>query len=493
MGDGLKLVASGTGRALFYQPRGGCNLEGIGSNCTLLVCGAQIDGRLKGDAILIDLGAHPARWTPEGMTQSFPDIRDLLSPESPAPLRAIFLTHAHADHDEAVVRYCEAGFRLPPIYGERETLEHLRAKLRGCMVATSSWPELREIAPGQRVETIPGFAGVEAVAMGHTRPALGFLVKAAGQGIFLSADFKLDQTTLTRPTDMARLHAMKAGGEVDLLCLDSTRAGQDGHTVPEAQIRANRLMLADKFPNHRLNLIISGHNDETIAGAAWLASQTGRFLVHHGTAIETSLRITNAGPQPLHTLVNDDELQVFSARASIVKRLSPSHVLNVLAGINGEKLASFARVCRGESEHLRFGAEDVVLLCGSLRPWNKGKLEKLADLLRAQGVEHIYFNNEEFPLHATGHEQGDGLVTLARHVGPKQAIVGLHGSEAQREALCRRFTDLADLPEVLRVDNGQTLRLDGAGVTTTSIQGPALIQATIRHHGSARAAIPQAA
>lgn len=480
MGTNEAAKTGSTRKSLFIQPLGGNNQDRIGSNCNLVVAGELTGGGLVGDGVLMDFGVHPARSGPAGWTQRFPDIRHLLKPESPVKLRAIFLSHGHADHDEAVVRYTEAGYALPPVYGDALTLNFLKDKLRGARLPRALWPELRELTSANPVTGVPGFDSITPVRMGHSLTGNGYLARAHGRGAFFSSDFKLDQTTLTPATDITTLQAIGARGEVDVLLVDSTRANQSGHTTPEVQVRDNLKEIAERHPHHRLNMVILGTNTEGIARAGWLAAQSGRVLVHHGTSLEHSLRAMNNSGMGLDALLGHDELEVVSGRTQLAQTLSPSYVLNVLAGANGERGAVFARASREEDNNLQFNAEDVVILSASVLPWNRSKVEGIMAALRRQGVEHIYIaEHDGKPLHASGHEHGGGIVQLAGLLRPT-AVIPMHGNSAQRNACAALFNQLGQAPEVIPAVNGNIIELSAAGPTLVGHENRPLIETVIR-------------
>jgi ribonuclease J len=466
--------------SLYIQPLGGNNTDRIGSNCNLVVAGELTGSGLVGDGVLMDFGVHPARKTPDGWTQRFPDIRYLLKPESPVKLRAIFLSHGHDDHDGAIMRYLEAGYSLPPVYADPLALNFLREKLRSARIPKTLWPEMKEYTGSTPLHEIPGFEEFVPVRMGHSLAGQGYLVRAAGRGVFFSSDFKLDQTTLTPPTDLQQLDRLGQSGKVDLLLVDSTRAAQDGMTPPEAEVRENLRELAERHPHHRINLAILGTNAEGLARAGWLAAQTGRILVHHGASIERTLRAMNNCAMDLPTLAGSEDLQIFSGRSQIAQSLSPSHALNVMAGANGERGSVIARASRDEDHHLQFGAEDIVILSASTLPWNRKKIEGIFAGLRAQGVEHIYLDQGEGKyLHASGHEHGDGILRLAELLKPR-AVTPMHGSSAQRQACAARFNRMAGAPEVLTAENGDILEVSSVGPVLVGHEHRPLTEAPAR-------------
>lgn len=442
---------------LFFQPRGGCNPDDVGSNCGQLTYGWQDERGLHGETLLVGLGAHPVRRAPDGLMQQAPDILDLLNPKSPQKLRAIFLPHAHGDDDDGILRYLEHGYRLPPIYGDALTINILKEKL-GNRIHKGGWPSMHIIKPGEPVEIGP--FTLEAVQMGHTLSSSGALIKAGGMAAFFTGDFKLDQTTLTPRTDLARLARMGEQREVDVLFLDSTRADKPGSPTPEADIRDQLKEIADRHPNKRINMVIETGNAEALARAGWLAAQESRVYVHHGSSIEHRLRAMNRSGMELQTLTGNDTLITASGPTQLASKLSPSYVLNVLAGVNGETSSVLNRVARGQYEHFKAGPDDVFIFSSTVKPWNAIKLDENIRLLRELGVEHIYRDAPGQPaLDATGHEHGDGIRQLAAMVAPKSAIAGVHGGSSQRDACRQLFNELGEKPVPLMIDNGTILRI----------------------------------
>lgn len=455
---------------LFYTPLGGNNTDRIGGNCALLSLGRLIDGQIVGESILIDAGAHPAHWSEEGWQQKLPDLRRSLSPDSPAPVRAIFLTHGHNDHHEAVVHYAAMlGRRLPPVYGSALTLHLLKEDLRDAGIAPARRPELRRLDCDE-IEHIGGF-NIEPVVMGHSLTGYGYKVSGGGISTFFSSDFKLDQTTLTPATDLPRLARMGQNGEIDYLMIDSTRAQQDGRTIEEATVRQRMLDIARAHPHERLTAVIMGSSAESLARAAWVAAGARRVAVHHGCSIERTLRAMNATGLPLDQLIGSDHLQIVAGTSKFAASMTPSFIFNIMSGAQAEKSSVLARTT--------FTPRDVIIMSASTMPWNKPKMDRLMESWQHMGVKHIYHE------HASGHEQGDGLVELGRLVGSKVGILPLHGSEAQRSACAARFNACAGSAPAYESFNGQTLLLGKDGprrvALTTPLGEPYLIVPT---HGS---------
>lgn len=445
---------------IFFQPLGGCNQDDVGSNCSKLTHGWLDADGLHGECVLIGLGGHPVRRGPDGPTQQAPDILDLLDPKSPQTLRAIFLPHAHGDDDDGILRYLEHGYKLPPLYGSELTLNIQKEKLQG-RIHRSAWPEMHVMPPGQEVEI--GSFKAEAVPMGHTLPSSGFVIKTGGKGFFFTGDFKLDQTMLTQKTDLERLTRMGNDKEIDVLFLDSTRASKGGAPVPEVDVREALKAAADRHPHHRINIVVETGNAEAIARTAWLAADGKRVLVHHGSQIEHRLRALNKSGMDLPTLTDSENLIVTSGPTQLAGKLSPSYVLNMLAGVNGEPSSVFSRICRGTYEHFQAGPQDVFIISSSVKPWNATSLEENIRLLKGLGVEHVYRDGPgQAPLDSRGHEHGDGQKQVQELVQPRSAIVAVHGSAEQRDACRQLFNDLGEKPVPMVVDNGTILGITHA-------------------------------
>lgn len=449
------------GLHLFYTPLGGSNSDRIGSNCGLITLGHMENGQIIGESILIDAGAHPAHWTPDGWQQKLPDLRQVLSPDWPAPVRAIFLTHAHQDHHAAVVHYAAIGLSLPPIFCSPLTRHLLVQDLRDAKISAILQPELRTLEPCESAH-ISGMT-IEAVTMGHSLTGYGYKISGGGVSAFFTSDFKMDQTTLTPATDLARLTRMGIEGEIDYLMVDSTRAQQEGTTVPEAEIRQRILDITNQHPYERINMVIMGSSAEGLARGAWVASKTHRVAVHHGCSIERTLRAMNATGLSLPNLIEptlqeNESLQLTSGSSKFANRMSPSFIFNIMSGAQGEKTSTLARKT--------FTSRDVIIISASTLPWNKRKIERLVQSWRTMGVEHIYTE------HASGHEQGGGLLQLNELVRSKAGILPTHGSLAQRQACCDRFNARSTGAPAFRIDNGLTLQLTPHGPREVDLHNP---------------------
>lgn len=452
---GQRQITEATTSGLVHEVRGGNNLEQRGGNCNLLYAGT--------DCIMFDCGRHRTRPSPEGWVQDVPDIRDLLHPDSPHRLRAIFLSHAHWDHDEGLIRYLAMGHTLPPVYGNALTMTMLREKLLQAHIPKARWPELYICFP-DRPLSIGAFT-VEAVQMGHSLPGYGYLARANGAGVFITSDFKLDETLLSGRTNKARLARMGENREVDLLLFDGARSNDEGCAIPEAIVRENLHRVAEQHPHHRLNFIISGVDAEAIMRASWVAKTNHRFLVHHGASLKRTLRaLRKSGLDPEY-VVNCTGATVVSGATNLAQRASPSYVLNLLAGGQAETGSVLQRASEGSVDALRFGPADVVVLSAETMSWNLPRMQDLFNRLRAQGVEHIYVDAPgEHTYKAPAHEQAEGKRQLIALVKPQHAAAAIFAGLAQREAARQLVTGLPLGIDGLTVENGTQTYVSRGGV-----------------------------
>ncbi len=418
-------------------PLGG--LGEIGLNALALESG--------GDAVLVDCGLLFPKVEHPGIDCLIPDFTWLR--ERRERFRGVLLTHGHEDHVGALGHLLR---ELPvPVYGTGLTLSLLEPRLRAVEPKGRQW--LRLVAPGDVVEL--GCFRAEFIRVTHSVPeacALG--IESPGGTVLHSGDFKFDPTPVDgRVTDEAALARWGERG-VDLLRCDSTNAGRGGAT-PSEQVVGAFLRRAVPTVGGRVYLATFSSHVHRVQLALEAGRESNRRTAFLGRSMEQSLRaarrLGHLRPAPGDVVP-----------ASHLGRLARGQTAVVLGGSQAEAGSALWRVARGlEPEH---GIEpgDGVFLCARTIPGNETAVHAMIDRCLRRGARVWW---EESPgAHVSGHPAAEDVARMLRLVRPR-AVLPVHGEVRHLEAAA----DLArgsGVPagRVFRLENGQTLELEGGSV-----------------------------
>ena len=418
-------------------PLGG--LGEVGLNALLVESGE--------DRILVDCGLMFPESHHPGVDYLIPDLSPVL--EGPGRLRAVLLTHGHEDHIGALPHLLQE-LRVP-VYGAPMTLGLVRERL--AERAPSARSLLRAVAPGGTVEAGPFRA--EFIRVTHsTADACALGIETPGGTILHTGDFKLDPTPVDgRPTDEAALARWGDRG-VDLLCCDSTNAQRPGPTPSE---RAVGEAFARMMPG--------------VEGRAWVATfassvyriqqvieasrAVGRRVTFLGRSVVRVVRLARSlghlRPAP-GDLVPEPRSRGFPRDALTV----------VLTGSQAEPGSALWRVARGLEPHHRILPGDHVFLSSRLIPGNERAIHRLINRCIRLGARVHY--EEVSEIHVSGHASAADAARMIGLTRPRN-VLPVHGELRHLEAL-REVAVGAGVPphRVFRVENGQSLVLEGGGV-----------------------------
>lgn len=380
-------------------PLGG--LGDVGRNSTVF----EYDGRL----LLVDCGVLFPEDHHPGVDLILPDfesIRDRLD-----AIEALVLTHGHEDHIGATP-YLLRERQDIPLVGSELTLALLDGKLREHRLKETVHHKVRE---GDTL-TLGPFE-LEFVAVNHSIPdALAVAIRAGGQMVLHTGDFKMDQLPLDgRITDLRAFARLGEEG-VDLFLTDSTNAETPGFTALEKSITP---VIDQVFRDSKQKIVVACfashiHRVQQILDAAAAhnrkAAYVGRSMVRNmGIAAELGYLTVPAG-----VLIDPKDLS----------SLPPERQVLISTGSQGEPMSALSRIAQRDHHIVHIEEGDTVLLASSLIPGNENAVYRVINGLARWGAKVVHKGNAL--VHVSGHASAGELLYCYNIVKPRN-VMPVHG------------------------------------------------------------------
>jgi ribonuclease J len=375
-------------------------IKEIGRNMTIF----EYEGRL----LVVDCGMLLGKTNSPGVDLTLPDwsaFADRLD-----RIDAVVLTHGHEDHIGALPYLLRERTDIPVI-GSRLTLALVAAKLEQHRLEA----DLRMVAEGQRTGVGPW--GLEFFAVNHSIPdALAVAIRAGGQTMLHTGDFKMDQTPLDgRLTDLPGFSRLGDEG-VDLLLADSTNAEVEGFLPSERSVgevvrdvicKAKGRVIVACFASHvhRVQQVLNG------------AREAQRQVALVGRSMVRNMQIA----RELGLLHVPDGLMVDLATA---EQLPSQRVVLISTGSQGEPLSALSRMANRDHQTVRIVTDDTILLASSLIPGNETSVGSVINGLARLGATVI--DKSTALVHVSGHAPAGELRYLLNAVRPKN-LMPVHG------------------------------------------------------------------
>jgi len=418
-------------------PLGG--LGEIGKNMTVV----EYEDRI----VVVDTGLMFPTPDQLGIDLVLPDFTYLR--ERAEDIDAIVLTHGHEDHVGALPFVLRQLGRSPAIYGGPLTAAMVRSKL--------DEHRLKDV-PVEDVLASQGFeAGpfeVEMVKMAHSIPdAFGVALKCELGSIFITGDYKFDQTPVDGvPADVSRLAELGRDGLL-LLCGDSTNADRPGMSLSESSVGPK---LVEVFARCRGRIVVTcfASNIHRVQQVVDAASQLGRKVSLVGRSMRKNVnigRMLGHIDVPEGMLVGPKEIEDF-----------PDHKLVVIStGSQGEPLSALRRMAHADHPNLELHEGDTVIFSATSIPGNERAVNETIDRIYRLGATVI--TAADVPVHASGHGYAEELKLMLNLTKPAY-VMPMHGDH-RRLRLHGDLAEAVGIPpkSIFRGENGLPLELDSSG------------------------------
>ncbi len=384
---------------LRVTPLGG--LGDVGRNMTVF----EHAGRL----LIVDCGVLFPEDHHPGVDLILPDfesIRDRLD-----AVEALVLTHGHEDHIGATP-YLLRERQDIPLVGSELTLALLDGKLREHRLKETVHHTVRE---GDTLRMGP--FELEFVAVNHSIPdALAVAIRAGGQMVLHTGDFKMDQLPLDgRITDLRAFARLGEEG-VDLFLTDSTNAETPGFTALEKSITP---VIDQVFRDSKQKIVVACfashiHRVQQILDATAAhgrkAAYVGRSMVRNmGIAQELGYLTVPPG-----VLIDPKDLA----------SLPPERQVLISTGSQGEPMSALSRIAQRDHHIVHIEEGDTVLLASSLIPGNENAVYRVINGLARWGARVVHKGNAL--VHVSGHASAGELLYCYNIVKPRN-VMPVHG------------------------------------------------------------------
>jgi ribonuclease J len=427
-------MTNGTLRVL---PLGG--LGEIGKNMTVI----EYDERI----IVVDTGLRFPTAEMMGIDLVLPDFSYLK--DRADDIEAIVITHGHEDHIGALPFVLRQLGQDIPVLGRKLTMAMARSKLDEHKLRDV---ELEDVEPGEKIELGP--FDLELIHMTHSIPdACGVALTTDLGTIFISGDYKFDQTPVDgRPADLARL--AKLGGDgLLLLCGDSTNADRPGWSPSESGVGPQ---LEQVFSRCEGRIVVTSFasNIHRVQQVVDAAAALNRKVALIGRSMRKNV---NIGRSLGHIKVPDGML--IGPRE--IEDFPDSKVVIISTGSQGEPLSALRRMAHRDHPQVELRKGDTVVFSATPIPGNERAVNETVDRLYQIGCEVI--TTRDAPIHASGHGYVEEMKLMLNLVKPKY-VMPFHG-DFKRQKLHGELAVAVGVPQdnVFTGTNGLPLEIDAKG------------------------------
>lgn len=364
-----------------------------------------------GNAVLIDAGFKFPDAELPGVDKVIPDLSYL--DKIKGKLKAILLTHGHADHIGAL-KYVLERIKVP-IYGTKLTLGLANDVLPGHLRPL----DIRQIEAGKNYQ----IAGVktEFIRVTHSIPEGVAIALYLNAGIVLhTGDFKIDLRPIDgHPMDLPRFGEIGSKGVLCMLS-DSTNADEPGYTGSESQVGKTldrifraapaRIIVATFSTNiHRLQQVV----DTT--------HRMGRKLVVDGRGINETIKVASRlgyFTMPPKLTIKHDQLNNFK----------PEEIVIMTTGTQGEPMSGLSKIANSVHKNIDIRKGDSILVSADPIPGNETVVSRTVSSLMKLGAT-VYYRSID-GVHVSGHASQEELRVLLALVKPKY-FIPIHGEYKQ--------------------------------------------------------------
>ncbi len=397
--------------------------------------------------IVIDAGVMFPDPELLGVDRIIPDMTYLQQKGGAA---ALVLTHGHEDHIGGVPHVVP--HITGPIYATPLTLAMVENKLREHDLADTPTHAVR---PKDRV-TIGPFE-IEFIRVTHSMPdCVALAIRTPLGTIVHTGDFKIDQTPIDgEHFDLHRFGELGTEGVLALLA-DSTNVDRRGFTGSETEVID---AFEEIFTSSQGKLIVSAFSSSIyrMQIVVDLAAQFDRKVAFIGRGMVENSAIA----QRLGYLKIQSGLQI---RDTDVMNFPAQDVLCLTTGSQGEPMSALSRIAVDDHRHVKLAEDDTVVISARSIPGNEKSIGRVLNHLARRGTHVIQEGSKH--VHVSGHASEEELKLVLSLVKPRY-FIPVHGEYRQlahhARVAKRVFAGREPRPEILLIENGDIVAIDGEG------------------------------
>jgi ribonuclease J len=382
----------------------------------------------------------------------------------------MIITHGHEDHIGGIP-YLLKRVSIPVIFAGKLTIKIVERKLKehsgikphvfqeindnSILVSKNNEPQLKTYLEKQdnlytviNVETKHFIIDFYRVC--HSIPdAFGICFKTPNGIICTTGDFRFDFLTSGDESDINKM-AIVGRREVDILMCECTNAQTPGFSISEKYV-IDELSKIIRTCAARIIVTIFASNLHRIEEIIEVAIQNGRKIVIFGRSMDNNVRVaieTKLLNVPNGTIISPLEMN----------NLSPSEVLILTTGTQGEEMAALNQMAMGNHRAITLQPDDTIIFSSNPIPGNFESVQSLLNKLYRVGV-NIFISNHESKIHSSGHATQTELQLLIKLINPLY-LVPIHGEFKMLAALRQEGNEVGIVEDrVIQVSNGQKIGL----------------------------------
>ena len=350
---------------LYWTPKGGNNHETMFASCHKYtsVTKDKESGQINKTIILIDMGQneYPKDFAGGRYDKVVPALTDCLAipgQEAPKdPAAAIFLTHSHSDHVDAIFEYVQLGVKLPPIYGTEYTINALKSEFIKRHIPVPADLKMNFVEAGQTIEI--GNIKIETLEASHSVPGcLSFKLSNEEVSSFHSGDTKSDPTSSLGKG--VSLDAYRAISGVDFAVWDAAMAGLSGHSISEDSARQEYQQIFEENRDKQMVVALPAAHSQRLASVVAAAAAAGKHvIVDGGSTMETNFLALGMNGYDLKKMFPN--IKVASAGSKDAKGIELEDCITITTAIYGEENSPFVKKLQGTDDSFVLRDDAVVI------------------------------------------------------------------------------------------------------------------------------------